>query len=81
MRLVNIHTHRSIVAFEDKATRIFNKFLEREMKSMGIPIPPGMRGLYEGRDVVYLGDREFQRAFKEIYYITSMDSRIFKWQD
>ncbi|NGX54321.1 MAG: hypothetical protein K1000chlam4_01047 [Chlamydiae bacterium] len=44
---------------------------------MGIPIPHGHRGTFNGRDCVFLDDDYFQRAFKEIYYPQAMDPVTF----
>lgn len=70
-----------MVEFEGKKTHIYNKFLEHEMRSIGIPVPHGLRGLYNGKDYIRLEDEEFQKAFKEIYYLTSMDPEAFQWKD
>lgn len=49
------------------------------MRTLGIPVPPGMRALYAGKDTVVLGEQEFQKAFREIYYPTLMDQELFRW--
>lgn len=79
MKLINIQTNQPLVEFIGEKTLIHNKFLEEEMRMMGIPIPDGLRGLFEGRDYVHLYEEKFQEAFKEIYYATFMDARLFKW--
>lgn len=81
MLLINIETKQPVVEFHGKETLFHNKFLEHEMRLMGIPIPHGLRALYQGRDYIFLGDDSFQRAFKEIYYLTAMDHKTFKWQE
>lgn len=50
------------------------------MRLLGVPIPPGMRSLFEGKDFIYLRDSTFQKAFKEIYYLTAMDPQEFHWE-
>lgn len=80
MKLVNVNTNQPIVEFqEDGRILIYSKFLEHEMRSIGITIPPGLRSLYNGKDCVRLGDEEFQRAFKEVFYLTAMNPNIFHW--
>lgn len=81
MRLVNVETKKAIVEFIGKKTLIHNKFLEEEMKILGIPIPDGMRGLFEGRDTIHLDEEKFQEAFKQIYFFSYMDPRHFKWEE
>lgn len=80
MRLIKRKTGRPIVEFKGGDTVIHNKFLEREMRSIGIPIPHGLRGLFHGRDCVYLDDDDFQKAFKEVYFLTAMDAEEFTWE-
>ena len=80
-QLLNVHTKKPIVEFEGDKTLIHNKFLEHEMRTLGIPIPHGLRGLYHGKDTILLDDPDFQQAFKEIYYLTSMNPATFKWSE
>lgn len=79
MRLINIKNKQLIVEFKEDDAIFHSKFLEHEMRDMGIWIPHGLRGVYQGRDCVYLGEEQFQQAFKEVYYLTYMDSTQFKW--
>ena len=79
MKLINSKTHLPLVEFNGKKTVFYNKFLEKEMKTLGIPIPNGLRGIYHGKDNIYLGEEEFQLAFKEIYFVTRMDPSEFHW--
>lgn len=80
MKLINTETHLPLVEFKGAKTIFHSKYLEQEMSRLGIPIPPGMRSFYQGVDNVFLGDPDFQRAFREIYYITSMDPDLFRWE-
>ena len=81
MRLVNTKSKQPIVEFTEGEAIFHSKFLEHEMRSMGILIPHGLRGAYHGKDCIYLGEQEFQQAFKEVYYLTYMDATQFKWQE
>ncbi len=81
MKLINIQTGQPIVEFRGDETVFFSKFLEHEMHLMGVPIPHGLRGSYHGCDTICLGDVDFQRAFKEVYYPRAMDATLFQWQD
>ena len=80
MQLINRETQQPIVEFRGKEILFFSKFLEHEMRIMGIPVPPGQRSAFNGRDCVFLDDEDFQRAFKEIYYPRAMDPATFHWQ-
>lgn len=80
MKLVNVRTNQPLVDFQENKTVIYNKFLEHEMETLGIPIPHGLRGLFDGKDTVLLRDANFQKAFKEVYYLTAMDQKLFKWE-
>lgn len=81
MRLINTKTSQSLVEFEGDRTIFYNKYLEKEMRSIGIPVPHGMRGIYNGKECIHLEDAEFQQAFREIYYLTTMNPEMFRWQD
>lgn len=80
-QLLNVHTRQPIIEFEGSKTHIHNKFLEHEMRTLGIPIPHGLRGIYHGKDCILLDDPEFQQAFQEVYYLTSMNPTTFKWSE
>lgn len=80
MKLVNTQTSQALVEFHGDKTLIYNKFLENEMRTIGIPVPHGLRGLYKGKDCIRLEDPDFQRAFKEIYYLTAMSPDKFQWK-
>lgn len=80
MKLVNKQTNKSIVEFDGTKTIFHNKFLEQEMRHIGIIIPHGLRGVY-GKDCIRLEDQEFQQAFQEVYYLTTMNTDIFHWLD
>ena len=80
-QLVNVNTQLPIIEFEGEETHIHNKFLEQEMRTLGIPIPHGLRGIYHGKDYVLLNDPDFQQAFQEVYYLTSMNPTTFKWME
>lgn len=80
-QLINTQTKEILLEFEGENTVIYSKFLENEMRNMGIPIPHGLRGVYRGKDCIRLKDEEFQRAFREIYYITTIDPEKFFWRE
>jgi hypothetical protein len=81
MRLVNLKTNQVIAEFEGTITKIHNKFLEKEMEEMGIAIPPGLRTFFGGKDVVYLQDSLFQKAFKEVYSLKAIEQSLARWEE
>ncbi len=81
MKLIDSKTKQPLVNFHKKTVTFYNKYLEQEMQIMGIPVPHGLRGLFGGKDIIFLGDPEFEKAFREIYYLTSVDPSRFHWMD
>ncbi len=81
MKLINVQTNQPIVDFQKDKVVFYSKFLEHEMHSLGIPIPHGLRSLFDGKDCIFLGDKNFQKAFKEVYFLTAMDSQLFEWRE
>lgn len=81
MQLINKKTKTPLVEFQNKKTIFYNKFLEREMRTLGILIPHGLRGVFHGKDYIYFGEEDFQKAFREVYYLTSMNTDLFYWTD
>lgn len=80
MKLVNKQTKLPLVDFRESQVIFYNRFLEHEMEILGIAIPEGMRSYFNGKDYIFLGDEEFERAFKEVYYLTTIDPDVFGWQ-
>jgi hypothetical protein len=78
MKLIDTKNGKVVVEFKKQRAIFYNKYLEREMKKIGIVIPPGVRSFYEGKDCVVLGDPLFEKAFKEIYFLTCIDHTRFK---
>lgn len=79
-RLIHSKSGKTLLEFKGKKTIFYSKILEKEMKKCGIPIPPGMRDAYGGKDYIFFGDKNFQRAFFEIYTITCLDPLSVQWQ-
>jgi hypothetical protein len=79
MQLINIKTGCVIVEYKESATLFYDPFLEREMKMKGICIPPYLRSAFEGKSVIRFKDKEFQRAFKDVYAQAVFNSPIYQW--
>lgn len=80
MRLVNSKSRQTLVDFTTTGAVFYSKYLEEEMRRCGIPIPPGLRARFGGKDFIYLGDPDFQKAFREVFYLTAFDPGLFIWE-
>lgn len=81
MQLIHKETNQALVEFKENEVIFHSRILENEMKFMGIPIPTGLRSHYSGKDCIFLGEDKFAEAFKEIYYLTSMNPKLFFWKN
>lgn len=70
-----------VVEFQDDQVVFHDRFLEAEMKNHGVTIPPAMRDLFHGKSVVQMNDKDFPRAFKEVYYPLSIDTSVYEWDE
>lgn len=68
-----------IVHIEDGAIIFMEERLKNIMQKYGIQIPPGQRKDFEGKSVVYLQDRLFERAFREVYFHLQMPKDLYVW--
>lgn len=80
MKLVNTKTGFVVVAFKDGKSAFYDRFLEEEMKETGIYIPPAMRKDFENKEVIFLGEDLFEKAFLEVYYPLSIANSVYKWE-
>ena len=80
MNLVSVTTNQTLVEFHDHKPIFHNKYLEKEMKEIGIVIPDFLRGDFQGRAVIKLDDDLFNRAFKDVFYPLHMDSSKYQWR-
>jgi hypothetical protein len=80
MKLINQKTGFVIVEFHNALTQINDPYLKKEMEIRGITVPPFLRKSFQGTNRVRLGDRDFQRAFKEIYYELNLDHEVYQWR-
>ena len=80
MKLVNQKTGFVLVEFHAAQTQIHDPFLSQEMEKRGITIPPFLRKSFQGAKRIRLGDRDFQKAFKEVYYELNLDHATYQWR-
>ena len=88
VRLVNILKNTNVVTFANglqgrASFSIQYKHLEIIMKTIGIDVPEGERANYSfvgEKRRIKLEDKNFGKAFYEIYYKRSMNPTDFQWK-
>lgn len=80
MKLVNTKTGFVVVEFQDGKAQFHDRFLEAEMKETGILIPPALVSNYQDKEVIFLGDPLFEKAFIEVYYPLCIANVVYQWQ-
>ena len=81
MKLVNTKTGYVVVEFSKGKAQFHDRFLEVEMKETGILIPPAMADQFEGKEVIFLGETLFEKAFVEVYYPLCIANSLYQWQN
>ncbi len=80
MKLINTKTGFVVVEFKKGKVEFHDRFLEAEMKETGILIPPAMFKSYGNKEVIFLGDALFEKAFVEVYYPLCIANTVYQWQ-
>jgi hypothetical protein len=80
MKLINTKTGFVVVEFESGLVHFHDRFLEAEMKETGILIPSSHQADYGGKETIFLGDPEFEKAFKNIYYPLCIANVLYRWE-
>jgi hypothetical protein len=80
MKLVNVKTGFVVVEFNQGKVAFHDRFLETEMKETGILIPPALASEYEGKEVIYLGDPLFEKAFIHVHFPHCFATSVYQWQ-
>jgi hypothetical protein len=80
-KLVNIETGSIIVEFINGEIRFGDRFLEIEMQQAGIYIPPSKTQDFDNKEIVYMVDPLFEKAFTEIYHPLCIANSLYQWQD
>jgi hypothetical protein len=81
MKLINTKTGFVVIEFKQGKVEFHDRFLEAEMKETGILIPPALSHGFEGKEVVYFGDPQFEQAFVEVYYPLCIANSVYQWQN
>jgi hypothetical protein len=80
MKLVNTKTGFVVVEFNQGKPMFHDRFLEAEMKETGILIPPALAKLFENKEVIFMGEPLFEKAFIEVYYPLCIANSVYQWQ-
>jgi hypothetical protein len=81
MKLVNTKTGFVVVEFKQGKAEFHDRFLAAEMEETGILIPPALNKSFEEKEVIFLGDPLFEKAFIEIYYPLCIANSVYQWQN
>jgi hypothetical protein len=83
MKLVQKETGDVVIEFKDNTAIFHSRFLEKALKEDGVLIPPAMRAEFGGKEVVFVDDPLFEKAFVEVYwpfYMKAANSS-YEWQN
>jgi len=76
MKLMNMENGFVVVEFFDDGTYQFNDpILKAQLEQEGIRIPPPMQESFNGKKFIKPTDKDFQRAFVEVYYSFSVKNK------
>lgn len=78
---MNIETGNIIVEFINGTIQFNDRFLELEMKETGIYIPSPQSSDFNGKEIVYLNDPLFEKAFIYVYYPQCIANSLYQWQN
>ncbi|MGC2594820.1 MAG: hypothetical protein WA347_00890 [Rhabdochlamydiaceae bacterium] len=81
MKLINTTSKFVIAEYKGDKTIIHDRLLKKEMVMRGVTIPPALRSEYGGKAVVRLNEKEFQKAFKELYSTQAFNSKNYRWEE
>ena len=81
MKLVNLKSGFIVVEYKGEKTIIHDRVLEKEMTVRGVIVPPALRSEYAGKAAVRLSDKEFQKAFKELYSAQAFNAKNYHWEE
>lgn len=79
MKLIHIKTGFIVLEFQKGKTLIYDRVLDKQMRTQGILIPASIRKLYDGKKAIRLSDDTFQTAFKDLFFHQIFDSKQYAW--
>jgi hypothetical protein len=80
LKLVHVQSGFVVAEFHGEKTAIHDRILEKEMAVRGVAIPPPLRSEYGGKSAVRLHEKEFPKAFKELYFSQSFNPQNYHWE-
>ena len=80
MKLINLRLKFVVADYQGEKTLIHDRILLKEMMFRGVIIPLALRIEYGGKSAVRIGDKEFQRAFKEVYFAQVFNPNNYRWE-
>jgi hypothetical protein len=81
LKLIHRKTQFVVAEYLGEKTIIHDRILEKEMSVRGVSIPAPLKGEFNGKESVRLRDKEFQKAFKEIYSPRAFNSKSYTWEE
>jgi hypothetical protein len=81
MKLIHLKSGFVVAEYQGEKTIINDRILEKEMHHRGVLIPPALRTEYGGKMAVRLNEKEFQRAFKELYSSRVFNPKSYLWEE
>lgn len=79
MKLINLRLKFVVADYQGEKTLIHDRILLKEMTFRGVTIPYALRDEYGGKSAVRIGDKEFQKAFKELYFSQVFNPQNYRW--
>jgi hypothetical protein len=81
MKLIHRTSGFVVAEYREDQTIIHDRMLAQEMSVGGVAIPPPLKGQFNGKKNVLLGEKEFQRAFKQLYFPQVFNLKNYFWEE
>lgn len=78
--LIHRKTGFVVAEYRGEKTIIYDRVLEKEMALRGVVIPLLLREEYGGKTSVRSHEKEFQKAFKELYFHQVFNPLNYLWE-
>lgn len=81
MKLIHLKSQFVVAEYQGEKTTIYDRVLVKEMTMRGILIPLALRKEYHEKTTIRMGDKEFQKAFKELYSSQVFNPKNYRWEE
>lgn len=78
--LIHRKTGFVVAEYRDDETIIYDRVLAKEMTLRGVIVPHSLREEYGGKTSVHIHEKEFQKAFKELYFHQVFNPLNYFWE-